>query len=725
MGKRNRIATSFILFPGWRRVSLGGLFAAALAIGGTVWASGDSSCDPGWRLDAAALGCTGQATLNPGNDTRVNMVWLMRSLGAKYSAETAPLAGIDDPRFGQTFFSWNGLRSALWPAPTQEPATPADAPASSCETAADAIPSFNAALAGERKLPAVERAILVELREKVGCEAVSLDVPAIQSAVGRDYLAYLKAAQAFHADDWAGAKQGFAGLARSRSRWIAETATYMPIRIGLRAAVAKAVDEYGDFAGPEKVDSAAVASARDAIVAYLRRYPGGRYAGSAQGLTRRIAWLTGDSGALARSYEKLLATTPGDSEAAADLAEEIDRKLLDRPDADSFLDTLPDTPLLLAIADLRRMRKPEYEYDRPKAADLSGAQLDGQKARFAEHADLYDLLQATQAFYAGEAPQTIMARLPDAAGASRFTPLAFSRQVLRGMALAKVRDPDEVRFWRALLTGASPLYQKPLVEMGLAIRWQHDGRLDQIFALDSPVTDSMTRQILLQTVATPAIVRESVRDMARPAHERDVARFTLLYKNLTHGAFADVGRDLPLIPDNADTKGGLWSLADQEAIPIGLFRSGQWSDGSIACQPLAQTAATLARSATDRKALLCLGEFYRLNGFDGFALFWADPQKHSLGVGPDGFPGAEQSRFDIYTAIIADRQASPDERAYALYRAVMCYAPSGNNGCTVSHASWEEQEAERKNSARRKAWFMELKQRYPGSQWAQSLRYYW
>ena len=103
----------------------------------------------------------------------------------------------------------------------------------------------------------------------------------------KDYLAYLKAAYAFYGNDWAAARQGFAALARARTGWVAEAAHYMPIRIGLRAAVAGTTDQYGDFAGTDKVDRAALGEAREAIAAYLKAYPRGLYAESAEGLKRQ------------------------------------------------------------------------------------------------------------------------------------------------------------------------------------------------------------------------------------------------------------------------------------------------------------------------------------------------------------------------------------------------------------------------------------------------------
>lgn len=697
---------------------LAALTFSGAALSGALWACADSSCSPDWRLALQDYDCGGHATISPGNDTRINLLLLMQSLRPAEAQPARAVTDVDNPQFGQTFLSWPGMRAAFWPTPAPVSNESAD-PAPGCAASSNALPAFAAALAAEPGLPAGDREALTRLRAKTGCNDAAWEDAVVSSKAGREYLAYLKAADAFHRNDWSAAREGFAALTRARSQWVAETAKYMPIRIGLRAAVASAVTDYGDFAGPDKADRAAIAEARDGIAAYLKAYSKGRYAASARGLTRRVAWLSGDMAALTKSYEALLAATPGGDEAAADLAEEIDIKLLERQDAGAIIGGQQNVPLLLAVSDLKRMRGRGDD-----ATALSAADLAAQKGQFSAHGDLYGLLQASRSYYAGEDPRAILTLVPDAARANRFTPITFSRQMLRGMALAKSRDPNEVGFWRDLLNGASPRYERPLVEMGLAIRWQRDGQVAQIFAPGSPVTDTSIRSILLQSLATPTILRGSAQDASRPTRERDIARFTLLYKGLSKGAYADFAKDLALVPATADSAAGLWDFTQQDIIPTGLFRTGKWSDG-FACPAVVQTAATLARTPNDARARLCLGDFYRLNGFDGFSLFNADKDAMALGNGQDGFSGRSLSRSDIYTAIIADKGAAPDNRAYALYRAVMCYAPSGFSNCGGPYRDYEEMDAAQAPKSDRKAWFTELKQRYPNSQWAKALRYYW
>jgi hypothetical protein len=702
------------------------MVAAPLALSGLAgmaWACADVSCQPGWQIGAPSYDCAGQAILSPGNDTRINLVLLMRSLAT--TASTVPAierASGDERQFGQTFLSWPGLRAAFWPKPALADNAATDEPA------CGALTDFAAELAAEPDLPLADRDALVSLRAEVGCGAVSWDRP-VTSADGREYLAYLKASDAFYRGDWAAASKGFAGLADAHSSWVAETAAYMPIRIGLRAAVANATGEYGDFEA-SKVDPIALAEARSGISAYLKSWPRGRYAQSARALTRRVLWLEGNKVELARIYEGMVANTPAHDEATADLAEEIDLRVLGMDDAGAgkalaVLTRAGDTPLLLAIADLKRMRRDKTdEEQKGKPLPLSAADLAGQANQFGKQANLYTFLKASRAWYAGENPQIILGMIPDHAREPDYLPLAFSGQTLRGMALARAHDAGEPAFWHNLLGGANRLYQRPLVELGLALSWQRDGRLAQVFAPASPVRDAATREILLPTMATAAILRTDARDSTRPSHERDIARFTLLYKDLSRGAFADFSDDVALVPADANVDAGLYDLNQQDVVPVGLFARGKWSDG-FACPPVVHTAATLVHAPADPGALLCLGDFWRINGFDNFVPYASPSQGEALGKGPDAFPGKPTYRSRIYTALIADQKTLPEFRAYALYRAVMCYAPAGYNGCAgpLRNASDIDQAAVPKSQ--RRAWFNELKERYPSSRWAKALRYYW
>lgn len=704
-----------------RMLLLGSVLAGGLALYlAPARASSDFGCSPSWKLASGlplrdGIGdsgiCAGRAMLVPGNDTRINLLLMMRSFqpGAM-RPPVIPKSSPDDGSLGHVFFSWKGLRAALWPEP-DAPEGPSPA-REACVVQPDALDAFAQGLAQATTLSADERKGLTTMRANTGCigdkPSPAPAAAVVTTKVGGEFLAYLTAADLFYRKDYVGARQAFAAQEHAHDRWVAQTAAYMAIRVDLGLAEAQAYTDYGDFAGRAKIDQAAVGQAREAIAAYLKAWPKGLYTDSAQGLTRRVMWLAGDSDGLAHAYEHLLATTPADSLGAAELVEEIDVKLMDEA-GEKHVSAARDMPLLLAMVDLMRMRQPTND-----PMPLTEAELEAQAPAFAGRPDLLAYLRAVRVFYAGQDAHRVLALVPDGAKARSFAPLGFSAQMLRGMALARLGDRNEVGFWRDLISGVAPVHQRPLVELGLAQAWTKQRRMDAIFGPGSPITDPTTREVLLQSVAPPATLRLVAQDGTQPRRERDVARFTLLYKGLTRGAYGDVTRDLALVPADAKTDSGLWNFQNQTDIPVGLFTKGAWSDG-FACPALAQTAATLSRLPQDRKALLCLGDFYRLNGFDSFVLGTGAADKDTLDGGPDLFPGQPTTRGSIYAAILADKGALPDERAYALYRSINCYAPAGYNECGKGDVPKEQ----------RKAWFNTLKQSYPGSRWAKAMRYYW
>jgi hypothetical protein len=154
-------------------------------------------------------------------------------------------------------------------------------------------------------------------------------------------------------------------------------------------------------------------------------------------------------------------------------------------------------------------------------------------------------------------------------------------------------------------------------------------------------------------------------------------------------------------------------VADLPAVPVGMFTRPR-SLGEYGCGPLAQTVAALAQRPKAPKEQLCLAEFFREQGFD----WW----EYDRGLEPGSlagtkplFPGRPYARLEVYKAVMADPAASADDKAFALYRAVKCYAPSGFNSCGGNEVP----------ESQRKAWFNRLRASYPQSKWAKSLKYYW
>lgn len=694
-----------------RTIGIAGILLASLAWPQVAGASGDFMCTPDWKLpNGSFAACGNTAMLSPSNDTRVNLLFLMRDRQATPSAGlTYPDLKFADPGLGHNFFSWDVAREAFFALPEADEADNGSY-GSRCISLSSGSQAFAAAMQANRGVPAAERDRLTAARTTIGQICRDAGGPAlalptdIKSAPGREFLAYLQGADAFYAEQWDVARTTFDRLRASKDPWLAETAAYMLARTELNAAQAASFDEYGSF-DAAKVDKPALARAQAGFQDYLKRYARGRYAGSAQGLVRRTLWLAGDAVGLAQEYERLLAAAPIGLPATLDLIEETDNKLLIGSAA-----KVVDGPLLLATVDLMMMRTPYEGGPQP----ISAAQLAGQAKRFAGRDDLYGFVLAAHAFYVEKNPAKVLQLIPDDARKPGYTSLAFSRQVLRGMALAARGDRNEASFWRELLGGANGLYQRPLVELALAMNWERRGKLADVFAPASPIGETAIREILLLNVAGPDLLRAQARAAQRPQHERNLALFTLLQKQLSYGDYAGFLRDSALVGTSATNEGGLWDLRQQEQVPVGLFRKGSWSDG-YACPALSATAAALASDPRDVKGRLCLGDFYRLNGFDDFGRGEEKLERGELGGTPSLFPGKPTPRGDFYASIIADPKAGGADKAYALYRAVNCYAPAGNNQCGGADVA----------EGQRRAWFQRLKGEFPRSTWAQKLRYYW
>jgi hypothetical protein len=681
---------------------------AALALAGTsgvAWACADSGCEVNWKLAAQELDCASRAMLAPGNDTRVNMLLLLRDRGGLDTTGLKPVeVEYAYDTGGETFYSWRNLNGGLFPGKYDYwsgfGAKDGDRRGGRCMSLAGGDAGFAAAVAANKSVPVGERAALSAARARLveACEGKEPSVAwaNVSSPAGQAFLGYLQASEAFYREDFTTARQGYAALTKASDPWVAETASYMTARVALNAAQANSVDDYGWFKGIDSVDQGSVRAAGAALGSYLKAFPAGRYAASAQGLQRRVAWLAGDRAGLAKAYAGMLGKVDPGAEAATTLVEEIDNKLIVSEGA-----VVAEGPLLRATMALMRMR-PTYGANGEGPAPLTAAELEAQAPQFASDKPLFDFLRATHAFYVAKDFRRVLALLPDDARAAQHSNLSFSRQTLRGMALAALKDRNEAGFWQELLSGTTGSWQRSTVELGLAMNWERNGKVDAVFAPGSPVTDPSIRQVLLINSATAPVLRRVVTDRTLSPELRDKAQYTLLTNELIRGDFTAFAADLKL------------SLAKPDG-EANIFSKGKVGDG-YPCAPIAVTAAALAKSPQDVPGRLCLGDFMRINGLDYYeGTYWRAPKPDELGGHARGFTTPRQYRSAFYTSVIGNPRAAPNDKAYALYRAVMCYAPSGINDCGGADVP----------VAQRKAWFTQLKRDYPASQWAKKLRVYW
>jgi hypothetical protein len=692
---------------------------AASAFASPAFASADSTCYPEWKLiQTDYKGCSGTALLSPGNDTRINLLMLLADRhgavgpASRYGYVYSERRGEAEP------FAWMTFAHALGPSPkgAEDDETGNFPFGTRCMSNMTGSAEFIDAVARAKGLSGEERAMLTAVRIGLNpqcTDARSLgatrdSLASIKSKAGRGFADYLIGAAAFYDGNFDEARECFTLTSKPDSRWLAEATRYMIARSLLNQAMQGAFDEYGGLIEPNP-NSELLDASESAFGDYLKAYPGGRYAASARGLLRRVYWLMGDRGRMASAYAALFRQPLEKGGSFPDLVQEIDIKLLDKLTPEMVLD-----PLILAVLDLRAMRRA----DDPKLAEygsppIARAALDAQRQRFAGNEALFAYLQAVHALYIAKQPQEVLRLIPEGTGDSYFE---FSRQLLRAAALDATGDKAARSALLGLVAAARKPHQRGSAELALAMHDERAKAVERVFAADSVIRDPDIREILLRYHAGPSLLlREAAgRDNDR---ETQVALFTLLYKRITRGFYADFVRDLALLP--ADARG---RAPDDYVRPIftdaTLFR---WTGAKeFACPSLTQVAATLSTRPKDAQAMLCLGEFIRTQGLDpdyyGVTRYLDElPKPDELGGTPSQFPGKRFSRLAAYRAIMADRTATPDQRAYALYRAVNCYAPAGFNGCDESEDS----------QAQRKAWFEQLKRQYPASAWAKKLRYYW
>jgi hypothetical protein len=707
--------------PHWRII----LAMLMLAWAGTAQASSDATCYPEWKVKHGEYkGCSGTALLSPGNDTRINLLMLLHDRhGAVGPAGNYALGYGVVKRLGEAEpFDWTTFAHALTPSPAgAENKERGSFPfGTRCMSNMVGSAEFIDAVSKAKGLTAEERATLTAVRVGLNPQcsdakaaSISRDALAlVKSKAGRAFAEYLTGAASFYDGDFETARQTFVDIGKANSSWLAEARAYMLGRVSLNQATLTSFDEYGGLS-KDQSEPGLLDNAYNDFQAYLKAYPQGRYAASARGLLRRVYWLGQDQERLTNEYAVLFRQPATKGNSFPDLVQEIDIKLL----ADLKTSDRVNDPMLLATLNLRAMRRP----DDPKMADygtppITRAALDAQRSKFAGNEALFGYLQAVHAFYVANNAAEVLKLIP-ASTSTDSSYLGFSRQLLRTLALDASGNAAARPALVALVAAATKPHQRGSAELALAMHYERARTVENVFATNSAIRDPEVREILLRYTAGPSLLRRQAVSETASEREQRVALYTLLYKQLTRGDYADFLRNAALVPSGA------------KPLELDDYRASRYTDLSLfdwagskefACPSIRSVATTLSAKPKDARSLLCLGEFVRLNWLDPdfYGVTYALdelPRSDELGGTPSLFPGTRFSRLGAYKAVAADAAAGPENRAYALYRAVNCYAPSAYNACDSTEHS----------KAQRKAWFDQLKGQYPTSVWAKKLRYYW
>lgn len=705
------------------RITLGaasGIMASALA-SSSAYASVDSGCQPEWKLSGAGE-CSSTALLGPNNDTRVNLLMLLFDRQGAVGAYSAPDYYSEGRRGYAEPFNYTLFARTLGSTPKDANTPTGDNRpwGTRCFSNDTGAAAFRNAVGNAKGVSTVDAALLIAARVALipQCQdnvtarpAVEVAVASMKSGQGQLFARYLLGAASFYDGDFESAQKDFSTLANANVPWLAETASYMQGRVALNRAMQGAFDEYGYL---EKINNtSSLGDGETAFQGYLKAHPKGLYAASARGLLRKIYWLGGRKDKLLAEY-MLQFSMPESARnmSLADLVQEFDNKLLSDEDA-SLSPAMVNDPVTLAVLDLAYMQAVDSE-NSGQPSPISRAEIEKQKPRFVGNDALYNYVLASHSFYVANKPADVLKLIPAGNGDGSY--LGFSRQLLRALALEATGSKDARAAMVALVGAARPEFQRGAAELALAMYDERHGSIDNVFATNSVIRDPNIREILLRYHAGPALLRLRAADRNAEKQERDVALYTLLYKELTRGTYADFVKDAVMVP--ADAK----PPADGDYRPsytdISIFKGA--IESPFGCASARGVAASLVANPKDAAAQLCLAEFVRVNDLDP-AYYGASydldelPPKDELGGTPSQFAGKPFARMDIYKRLIADPAVSANNKAYALLRAVNCYGPGGNNGCGGEDVAPEV----------RKAWFMRLKKDFATTRWAKQQKYYW
>ncbi|HGV9227988.1 hypothetical protein P9969_006180 [Citrobacter amalonaticus] len=712
-----------------RKTPLALSFCALLASAPQAFASFDMA-DCTWSDERCLL--KGDPILTPDNDSRDNLLRLLSE--AKSFAVPVQSMPADITRSRDFYFAyhpqWDDIDVRTdSPAQTQNETSPLAGQMATLQVEpvefnhddeqenrfvsnnADSVSQFFAALQSDAALTAEQKQALAQARlglySGASAEQITASLAALPAdSVALTYKTYLTGAAHFYAGEYESAAQTFTSLLKSDRPWLAETAQYMLMRTALNKSSQNSVGEYGDF------DIARI-NREDALLAqkeaqtYLQRWPEGRYADSAHGMLRRIHWYLQDWTSLAGLYEQAFQQA-ADAQALRNLVIEYDNVYGMQFYDQSVQEAFSDAPLVSYIEMLRALR-----LNSDQKPTLTQANLDASKPVFEKSGKLplWRDLQLNL-WLVTENDAAILQAVTPAQKLPAHDILAFSEQVLYGNALMGQKQWSAARdFWSTLLKLSQDYEQRQYVQAKLAATLVYSGDTAAMFAPDSAVTSLRYRSRVLKTVATPEQLRQQV-SQGPNNEERTIALHTLLVRDLTENRFSDWLQDRKLA--SAITQPVIGEAFDD--VNLSTFDwNGDAAEAGYVCRSLNDTVGTLSKNPDDAHALNCLGEFFRTSQTH------VDLWKDSAGNGvleaaiDRKHPVGQYDRQSYYQQVITSPQAEHEDRSYALYRAIMCYAPSGANECG----------GEEVDKQQRKGWFTQLKTQYPGSPWAQKLKYYW
>ncbi len=685
------------------------VFCAALT--SPAHASSDWGCQPKMKVfHPSFVACNAMGFLSPGNDTRINLVFLLADLHKqKLFAERRDIVNYRHP----TTYSpqdWNTLTAAIKPAEPSPDSSNSLAMAgegSICVSERLGREAFLAAVAADSSLTEQDKKILKEERNAIKCQPefkgqAEINSPQLNSPAARAFQEYLVAITHFYTANHFNQSE-FTALIASDQPWVKEAATYMQARVLLLKAQASAFSESGDL-NLSNADKKAASDAAEALKAYVKDYPSSRYKDSAIGLLRRAYWFAGNEVALNAAYKQVILSHDVNPD-TLDVINEFDLH-----GSINFSDDDSAAALFEAVKMLREMRSKVDEFGKPVGPSTqTTGQLEAQRRLFASQPALFEYLLAARAWFVDGDAETVLSLIRGNKQSADLSYLEFSRQILRAAALDKTQDPSARELYVSLFPYATSAYQRGTLELALAMFDERHKNIGAVFAEGTPIQDPTIRKEVLEYVAGPIILRQQATATSASLNEHDTALFRLLSRDLIHGHFKSFLDDVKLLPSAPE------ALAAHKASnpPFDPFAALRW-DGQtkgFSCPSLQVNVQTLSTDPKDIDARLCLGDFFRKSGISDAKA----SEREVLGGTGTIFAGEPISRQSIYAETLKSPKASKTQRAYALFRMMHCYEPAHTNDCGGKDVPL----------ATRKAWFDELRNNYSDTIWAKELRYYW
>ncbi len=671
----------------------------------TAHAGYEEICEPDFYLNGDHYNkCSNLPVLIPSNDNQTNMLLLLNDLGLANIKMRQP--DLDLWTSTYAYVPFEGVPIAENRIANQRLKLSADQQGyeERCSSLIGGKSSFIDQVKNNKNISAQEKQALIVERNKISECTTKIPLLTIDtqwSPVARQYASYLNATIAFYNANFSTATKIYSVLTTVDDAWLKETSQYMLIRSSLNSAYATGTNQYGDV-DLDKINKTLLKQFLDNITTYLKAYPNGQYAASAHGFMRRGFWLTGRQDLLVNEIVWQI-NNPKSKYYNIDVNElpaEIDRRVFD---SQYFNVKNLNDPFLLATYDLMQMRTSSADGYKP----ITWTQLNTQKEIFKNQSELFKYLQAVHLFYVQKKPQEASKYLSDSTDLNHYVQL--SQAFLKGQILEKTNPAQAEQYWSQLLSKSKNSYQRGLFETALSNHLNSKQDVNAFIGKKALMSQINLQKRFILYKANEKSLQNIIQSNEATIEQRQAAIYTLLHKSLDQQNYALFNQYYPSLPKDAVQYKSFDGAKQYREKPT--FADFVWSGSTITaqlkCSNLPTLTSQLEKSPKDPLLNVCMGEYARTSHF-GFP-YQMNGENTTDQTNKNGF-----ARGDVYKSIIKSGTKG-ELHAYALYRAIMCYAPSGSNDCGNKDVA----------KTVRKQWYDQIKQDYPNTTWAKSLKYYW